>query len=200
VKPALVILAAGASTRLGTCKALVALGGATPLALLLRAGAGLDELPALVVAGADAARIGAALPGAAELLVNPRWASGRTSGIALAAAARAGRDLCLAPVDVPLVPRAVFAALAREWERRGAPARGWLAPACGAGPERRHGHPLILGRELAAEAAGLAPGAPLRELRARAAPLWGLEVEDPSVLDDLDTPADLERLRARGSG
>ena len=37
MKPALVLLAAGASKRLGTCKALVDLGGASPLARLLEA-------------------------------------------------------------------------------------------------------------------------------------------------------------------
>ncbi|MAF66808.1 MAG: hypothetical protein CMJ84_14265 [Planctomycetes bacterium] len=193
MKPALVLLAAGASTRLGRCKALVDLGGATPLARLLRAGSCLDEIAPLVVTGADHAPIAAALPPGADLLQHRSWAAGRSGGIAHAARARSERDLCLAPVDVPLVPSAVFEALAATWEAAGAPARGWLAPRHG----ERHGHPLVLGHLLAAELTELDPDTPLRALRDRAEPLLEVAVEAREVLDDLDRPADLARLRLR---
>lgn len=192
------ILAAGASERLGACKALVQLGPHTPLAWLVAAGAGLDTDVPLVITGAHRAEIERAAPAGVECAFNPQWSSGRTSGIALAAALRPGRDLVLAPVDVPLVTRAVFEALARAWEHRGAPARGWLAPHCIAADRTlRYGHPVVLGRALAAEAAALAADTPLRALRERADPLGSLAVEDLSVLDDLDTPADLARLQLR---
>jgi CTP:molybdopterin cytidylyltransferase MocA len=208
VNPALVILAAGESARLGACKALVSLSPHSPLALLLDAGAELyasraaapNSSPpaALVITGAHRAEIESAAPPGVECVWNPRWSEGRTGGIALAAALRPGCDLVLAPVDVPLVPRAVFAALVRAWESRGAPARGWLAPRCRAADASfRYGHPIVLGRALAAEIAALAPDAPLRVLRERADPLGALDVEDLSVLDDLDTPEDLARLRLR---
>jgi hypothetical protein len=35
-------------------------------------------------------------------------------------------------------------------------------------------------------------------VRARAAPLLSLLVASPAILDDLDSPADLARLRVRG--
>lgn len=216
MSPALVILAAGESARLGACKALVSIAPHSPLALLLDAGAELYASPAtaphgspatapygsrtaaLVITGAHRAEIERAAPPGVECAWNPRWSEGRTSGIALAAALRPGCDLVLAPVDVPLVPRAVFAALARAWESRGAPARGWLAPRCRAADANfRYGHPIVLGRALAAEIAALAPDTPLRVLRERADPLGALDVEDLSVLDDLDTPEDLARLRLR---
>lgn len=199
---ALVVLAAGASSRLGECKALVDLSGQTPLARLLEAGAPIGGARPLVISGADRARIEPAVPASAEHAWNERWSDGRTTSIALACRVRAGFDLCIAPVDVPLVPRAVFDALARAWREAGAPARGWLAPfrvdRTRAGTPRRFGHPLILGRELAARVDELGDDRPLSELRTHARPLLALEVEDPSILDDLDTPADLERLRARG--
>ena len=192
--PALVILAAGASRRLGQCKALARLGPRTVLARLLEAAAdGLGATPALVVTGAQGAEIAAAGPWAAELLANPDWAAGRTRGLALAAAHLAGRDLCVAPVDVPLVPAEVFAGLAGAWRAAGAPPRGWLAPRCG----ERFGHPLILGRELVASLATWDADRPLKELRALAQPLLAWPTERAEVLDDLDTPADLERLRRR---
>jgi molybdenum cofactor cytidylyltransferase len=189
----LVILAAGASTRLGECKALVDLGGRTALARLLEAGADVGSLEPLIVTGAHHESIAAAGPWAGELLHNPGWRRGRSGGLALAAGRRPGQDLCIAPVDTPLVPRALFLDLAAAWSARGRPARGWLAPRCG----ERHGHPLWLGRDLAARLAELAPGDSLRRLRALADPLWSLATEHGEALDDLDTPADLARLRAR---
>lgn len=205
--PVLVLLAAGASRRLGAPKALVPLGGAagdTPLERLLHAGRGLEaELPPLLVTGADhealARAAGELGPGRVELLFHARWEGGRTGGVALAAERRSGRDLCVAPVDVPLVSRSTFAALAARWREAGAPARGWLAPFVHE-PDgrRRFGHPVVVGRALAAETEALSGSdPPLRALRDRAEPLLALEVADRAVLDDLDTPADLERLRAR---
>lgn len=198
-----VLLAAGAGRRLGTTKALVRLREAepaTPLALLFasaRAGLG---IPPLVVVGADADAVLAELPAEAEACRNPDWGRGRTGGIALAAALRPGCDLCLAPIDVPLVAAATFQRLAEAWREAGRPARGWLAPwiALGGGDGRRaFGHPVVVGRELAAAIAALGSDQPLRELRAGAQPLLAVRVEDAAILDDLDTPADLERLRAR---
>jgi molybdenum cofactor cytidylyltransferase len=209
VRPALVVLAAGASARLGEPKALVELGGRTALARLLAAGAALDAEPPLVVTGADHEAIARAVREArlgCELAHNAAWAAGRTGGLALARARRAGRDLCIAPVDCPLVPPAVFAALARAWERAGAPARGWLAPrfdpprgslVSGAG---RHGHPIVVGRGLARDLETLGPDAALSVLRERADPLLAVGGPWPEVLDDLDEPADLARLRARLGG
>ncbi len=94
----------------------------------------------------------------------------------------------------------MFRALRAAWRDEGAPALGFLAPACtlaGARPGRRFGHPIVLGRALAMELARFAPDQPLSELRARARPLLAVDVEDPSVLDDLDTMPDLERMRAK---
>ncbi len=198
--PALVILAAGQSARLGEPKALVRLRArepATPLACLLEAGAAFNQDPPLVVAGAHAASIRAALPPTVELAEHAGWARGRSGGIQLAIARRPDRDLCLAPIDAPLVTRAVFDALRKSWIERGAPARGWLAPAVREAEDLRFGHPVIAGRELLREFLSFSPAQPLRDLRERASPLWWVEVHDRSILDDLDRPEDLSELRSR---
>lgn len=202
-RPALVLLAAGESDRLGACKALVRLrerDPATPLALLLSAGASLSGAVPLVVTGADHDEIAAAVAAMGaevELARNERWADGRTGGVRLAARLRPGHDLCLAPVDVPLVPESVFRALAEAWEAAGAPARGWLAPAVLLEGRRRHGHPVVVGRELLLETAGWPPARPLFELRRHAEPLLTVPVDAAEILDDLDTPEDLAALRRR---
>src|SRR5262245_27544616 len=105
--PALVLLAAGASTRLGEPKALARLRAGAPgtaLELLLHAARTLGDPRPLLVVGAHAAEISAAAPADVEVAVNVRWSEGRTGSVALARARRAGRDLVLAPIDVPLVP------------------------------------------------------------------------------------------------
>jgi CTP:molybdopterin cytidylyltransferase MocA len=189
VKPALVILAAGASTRLGTCKALVDLGGSTPLVRLLTAARGAD-VP-LVIGGRDIAALRRAMPDGVEAAFNPDWELGRLSGVRLAADLRPGRDLLIAPVDVPLVPSEVFETLLAAWQAARRPARGWLGPSF----EGRNGHPVLAGRELLRELTALPADASLRELRVRAEPLWSVPVDCERILDDLDTGADLERLR-----
>jgi len=194
VKPALVILAAGASRRLGQPKALAMIGGHSVLDRLLDAGAGLAG-PSLVIAGADWGPISAAVSDRADCVRHADWANGRTGGVQLAASLRPARDLCLAPVDVPLVPRSVFDELVAAWEQAGRPAHGWLAPRCNG----RFGHPVVIGRELIALWKDVPPGRPLRELRALASPLLAAETAVAAILDDLDTPEDLAALRARAS-
>ena len=192
----LVLLAAGASRRLGQPKALAQLQGRSVLEHLLQAARPHTREP-LIVAGAHITEISAAAPVGLDVLHNPDWERGRTGGLALAARRRPGADLLVAPVDVPRVPDCVFAALARAWCRAGAPPRGWLAPVL-AGPSRlagSYGHPLVLGASLLQELQERDPSTPLWELRAVAAPLLSVSVSRLEILDDLDTPEDLERLR-----
>lgn len=197
--PALVVLAAGASSRLGEAKALARLRagpGGRALEFLLRAGACLGDARPLVVTGLDHEPIAAAAPPGVELARNENWRAGRTGSVQLAQRLRPGRDLCLAPVDVPAVPGEVFAALRAEWMRRGCPARGWLAPRVRDETGERFGHPILVGRELLTELKEFPPDRPLVELRGRSGALLALTVTTPRILDDLDCPADLERLRA----
>ncbi|HEV8114061.1 MAG TPA: NTP transferase domain-containing protein [Planctomycetota bacterium] len=195
--PALVILAAGASTRLAQCKALAPLADGTPLDLLCARGACFDGAPTLVVTGADHDAIAARCPPGVEILWNADWRLGRTGGVRLASVHRPGLDLCLAPVDVPRVPAEVFAALLQAWRALGAPPLGWLAPAHSLPGEAapRFGHPVVVGKELLGRLAEMDPGTPLHALRAQAQPLSSVPVARPEVLDDLDDPEDFQRMR-----
>ena len=190
--PRVVILAAGASERLGEPKALAKLGERAALAHLLEA---CGEPSALVITGAHSKEIAAAFQDEAELIEHSGWKAGRTSSIACAVAHSPDRDILLAPVDSPLVPQRVFQLLRETWSAAGAPSLGWLSPK--EESAGRYGHPIIIGRELSAKICELKVGDPLRCLRDLAEPLLELSVECPEVLDNMDTPEDLARIRAR---
>ena len=193
--PVLVILAAGASSRLGEPKALVELGGSSPMRRLFAAATAACPGESLLVAGPDYQAIRDAAPSGLEVLEHASWNKGRTGSIRAAQRARPGCDLLIAPVDVPLVPREVFELLCREWAINDAPPLGWLAPGILRDDRVVPGHPILLGRELAARLESFDADTPLRKLRDQASPLWCVRCATESILDDLDTPLDLKKLR-----
>ena len=214
--PVLVVLAAGASSRLGAPKALADLAGSSVLERLLGSGAAAGLQERAVVGGCHQAEIQRALkalkdagkPSARSLFYGD-WAAGRTGSLARAVRAYPGRAIVLAPADVPLVAPCTFRALKSAWHAAQHPARAWIAPylmpadppahaaSVGLPRQRRFGHPVLLGPALAARTASLAPEASLRGLRDEAEPLLGVPVPDAGILDDLDTPEDLRALQER---
>lgn len=183
------VLAAGASTRMGRPKAALPFGDTTALGLVLRACADAGLGRALVVAGAAPDEVRAAVPAGAvvQLVLNPRWAAGRTTSIQAGLAALPADALAflLWPVDVCLpgadVVRALLAARARE------PARlAWIPSHTG-----RRGHPALFSRAVAPRLLALGPDEPARDVvRALAdeGQVCHVEVDDPFVLRDMDTP------------
>ena len=201
--PVLVILAGGASSRLGTCKALVDLAGATPLARLLAAGMRpRRRAPPLVITGADHAAIAAAAPAGADVACNEGWRSGRTGSVQLAARLRPGLALCLAPVDVPRVPRGVFQSLLGAWLAAGEPALGWLAPRVAGLPPHATDIRSCSAPICSSSRSRWHRRNPCVRCVARARPLLSVPVPGTEILESLDTPGDLARLQvlARSSG
>ena len=190
------MLAAGASSRLGEPKALAEIGGRIVVDRLLEASSEVGAGRAIVVTGAHHEEILAHVEDRAVVVRCERWAQGRLASFCAGVTATEGADILLAPVDVPMVRAETFALLEGAWRSESSPPRGWLAPWWRA-DRRRFGHPIVIGRDLARAAQALGPGEPLKTLRARAEPLLEIETSDATILDDLDTPSDLARLRGR---
>jgi CTP:molybdopterin cytidylyltransferase MocA len=192
-----VILAAGASTRMGQPKAGLPLGrcGHTVLSMGVGAllAAGVPRL--VVVAGAHPEVVRHALrvrDGRVRIVDHPEWTQGQLSSMlcGLEAIDQPFLEAVLVTlVDVPLVAPATVRALMRAWRTSGAPI---VRPACG----DQHGHPVLFGRRLFAElrAAPIETGAkPV--VRAHAHELLNLPVEDEGAFLDLDVPEDYERAQ-----
>lgn len=191
-----IVLAAGGSVRMGRPKALLrcGAGGLTFVhcAAAALCGGGAEE--ALVVGRPEDEALRAevdAMPLRARYVENPAADSGQLSSVlaGLAAADRPGVSaVVVVPVDAPLIRPDTVAALVARFRAGG----GAIVRAVHGG---RHGHPVVFGR-LAFDALRHAdPSVGARAvLRAHAAWVVDVEVDDPGVLGDVDTPADYDGL------
>ncbi len=102
---AAIVLAAGASTRLGSPKQLATLNGETLLDRTVRVARDAGCSPIVVVLGASAAEIRAATSlGDAIIVDNAQWAAGMGGSIALGARALMGAAACVVlTCDMPAV-------------------------------------------------------------------------------------------------
>ncbi len=182
-----VLLAGGCSCRAGFFKMTAPVGG-MPLLLW-----GLESLAAvcsrvIVVAGHGADQVEELVAGmrGVDLVVNRDFAAGMLSSVqAGVRRVRAGRFFLL-PGDMPLVRAAVLRRLLET-----AQDAGIVVPACAG----RRGHPVLLPAALIPDIIAEPPDSNLGNIIRRGNSVV-VEVDDPGVLADLDTPADLERIDA----
>jgi molybdenum cofactor cytidylyltransferase len=185
-----IVLAAGASSRMGRPKALLRSGGRTFVARILDTlhEAGVTHSVVVVRPDADAVEREVAAAGG-RVVVNPDPGRGQLSSLV------AGLDAVDEPriiaalvtlVDVPLVAASTVAALLAR-----APASA--APIVRATYRHRHGHPVIFRRDLfdALRRADPALGA---KAVMRAHAIEDVDVDDPGVVRDVDTPDDYHRM------
>jgi molybdenum cofactor cytidylyltransferase len=192
-RPTIVVLAAGRGSRFKgtTHKLQQSLGDRSVLDSTLR-NAIESHLPLVVVTTAALAEAATRLVATHDVLVvSPDEAAlGMGNSIAAGVAARAGSPgWLLLPGDMPLVRPATLLAVAA--------ALGHHAVAF-AQHHGRRGHPVRFAAELYSELMKLNGDEGARRIVARY-PAVGVDVDDPGVLVDVDTEADLAALRALGT-
>jgi molybdenum cofactor cytidylyltransferase len=188
------VLAAGASSRMGQTKALLQIEpGGTFLGRILGTLADAGIAPLLVITR-DRLDIGTAWadPRATRVVevINPDPSRGQLSSLMCGVdALQADADgVLMALVDVPLVRVASVRALIDGW-RMTKPPLARLT--CGG----RHGHPVIFGSALLEALQGADPSEGAKPLiRAFASRGIDIPVDDPGILVDVDTPDDYARL------
>jgi molybdenum cofactor cytidylyltransferase len=185
-----ILLAAGESRRMGFPKPLLRLGSRTFIEVLIAA-----ILPnvarLIVVIGAHGRAVREAIPADPGILVveNPDYLRGQLSSIK-AGLPHVGPQASAALIhlaDHPMVRAATFAAVIDGYRRLG-------KPIVIARYRGRRGHPVVFARELFGELAAAPDDQGARVVvDADPARVAYVDVDDPGVLTDLDTPEDLDR-------
>ncbi len=191
-----IVLAAGESRRMGTQKLLLPYGESTVIEIVVRKAldAGLDNI--LIVLGADRDVVQARLEEYPLTAVNnENYRQGMLSSVQAGFAALPA-DAAAAVVmlgDQPAVPVQAIQAVLGAF---GGSGKGIIIPTCNG----RRGHPVLISAKYRAAIAALDPGVGLRQLRLEhPGDVLEVEVGDPAILHDLDTPADYKR-EATGGG
>jgi molybdenum cofactor cytidylyltransferase len=183
-----IILAAGASSRMGTPKALLDYRGETFLDRLIRVlGAVCD--PVIVALGYHAGEIRAKAHGRARFVVNPDPSRGQLSSLqtALAEVPDDAEGFLFLPVDCPAAEPETVRRIVEAFYTTDALL---LIPRF----EGRRGHPVCARRELIAEFLALPAGGQAKEVVRRHEPHY-LDTLDAGVLSDIDDPEAYRMLR-----
>jgi molybdenum cofactor cytidylyltransferase len=194
-----VVLAAGASTRMGRPKEFLEFQGLTCLEVVLGAcaGAGLG-VPIVVTCGERRAAVESLLAGSfagSRVVVNPTPGLGQTSSlrVGIAALPVGCRGFVIYPVDHPLVTAADVVRLAEAFTQARPPV-AIVAPSF----QHRRGHPVIVDASLVPALLALPPGASPRPILApTAAPTHFVDFPDDRILQDMDTPQAYESAQLR---
>jgi molybdenum cofactor cytidylyltransferase len=183
-----IILAAGASTRMGSAKALLRYEGRTFLERMLDAFTpACDTVSVVAALNGEAIR---AMCAAREIAVvtNPAPERGMLSSLQCALSRQDADAYLFSPVDYPALTRESVAALAAAFRREPRPVIVPVFRTC-------HGHPVCIARDVAQEILALSTQASARDaIRRHADRTLYLPVNDPGILRDVDTPEDYAAL------
>ena len=190
-----IVLAGGKSSRMGRPKALLPIGsgGDTFFDRVTRTllDAGIEDV--IVVVGADAAaiRAGARPRAGVRIVDNPDFERGQITSLLAGLRAIEAPHVTAALVtliDVPLVSAATVRALLAAQREHGAPV---VRPVSNG----RHGHPVIFGRALFQELHDADPAQGAKPVvRAHAAEIVEVPIDDEGAFTDIDTPEDYEKF------
>lgn len=189
-----IILAAGASRRMGQDKATLPWGKATVIEHLVEV---LQPLSTeiVVVTGLNHQQVAHLLHDRATVrcVPNPQWPTGMFSSIRAGFAAHSGAGpILLQMVDQPHLPESFYQSLLSHWKND----IDALQPVYREGECVRSGHPLLFAPSVRERLT--APGVEtLRDvLSSLEERLVRVEMEIPAILQDMDTPDDYRKLRS----
>lgn len=190
---AAVVLAAGMSSRMGRPKMVLPWGHSTVIAQVVSVlqAAGLDRI--VVVTGGAEKEVAAALESLpVQLVWNPDYADGemiRSLQVGLRALPAEIEAALMVLGDQPQIEVKVVKDLVAAYQERPA---ALILPSHG----KRRGHPWVIARSLWGQVLALQPPASLRDfIRQQTDSIQYLVVDTASVLQDMDTPEDYQRLR-----
>jgi len=185
-----VILAAGKSERMGTAKLLLPWGDLTVIETVVRAALDSRAAEVAVVLGSGAAGIWKEIEAyPVQAVRNPDYESGMLSSVqrGFRGLPDGVRAVLVLLGDQPFITAALIDRLIGAFNGSG---KGIVLPA----HEGRRGHPILIDRKYRDEVMALDPKIGLRELLIRHPDdVFALNVEDPGVGLDLDTPEDYAR-------
>jgi molybdenum cofactor cytidylyltransferase len=185
-----ILLAAGESRRMGYPKPLLLTDGKTFIEKI--AATMLAVVPRLVIViGAHRDRVRAAIPrdGRIQIVENPNYSLGQLSSLKIGLGAmRTDSDGAIVHLaDHPAVRVESFRAIVNSYKRTGKP----IVIARDGG---RRGHPVLFERSVFAELQDAPEGEGARHVvNAEASRVEYVDLDDPGINLDLDTPADLAR-------
>ncbi len=188
-----VILAAGASRRMGQPKMLLPWGGTTVIGQVARTVLASGAVRPVVVTGRSAQEVHEALRGQAVCFAhNPNYADSemlQSLQIGIASLPAEAEAFLVVLGDQPQIEGEVIAQVCRAYQASGA---ALIIPSY----QMRRGHPWLVDRSLWPELLALPAEATLRQfLNQHAAEIHYLNVDTPSVLMDLDTPEEYDRQK-----
>lgn len=185
-----IILAAGASSRMGSPKALLEYRGETFIQRLVRVLAAVCD-PLIVVLGYHSDALRPAISNAI-IVVNPAPERGQLSSLqtGLAALPPAADGFLFTPVDSPAVEASTVERLAAAFRRRD-PAMQLVIPRY----QGKRGHPVFVTRAIANELSALPLTAQARDvIHAHLPDTLYIDVDDPGILTDIDDREAYRRL------
>jgi molybdenum cofactor cytidylyltransferase len=192
-----IVLAAGASSRMGSPKALLGYKGETFAGRLIRVLSRACD-PVVIVLGYHADAIRPSLEGRARIVLNPSPERGQLSSLqtALAALPAGTEAFMFTPVDCPAIAEETVDCIAAGLQARASGTMLVIPSYRG-----RHGHPVGAVRMIADELLGLPPEGQARQVIHRhIAETRYIEVDDAGILTDIDDPESYRRLAEPGAG
>ncbi len=187
-----IVLAAGRGSRMGENKALLRLGKLSALERIAQCQFAPLKMTTHVVCGFSRSTVE---QHAADLgltcVFNPNWEQGQTGSLIAGIKHAPPSDYYLLhPVDLPLISQDDYDALAAAMSLK--PNHVIYVTSVA----KRQGHPLVFSREFAGTILQLGPDDTLRDLVRLEKDTTYVEVGNPWVRKDLDTPHDLAEARS----